>query len=145
LALQWSSALSLGVEDLDVQHRELFERVDHLLDAMLRKDRTEAARLSAYLCDHVGLHFAAEEQLMRDLGFPEVERHAAEHRAFANSMCQLNRAFSEQGPTAEVVAWLRDHVYVSDVELGRFIRVRLPLHPSQIQALAQAGSRPDTA
>ena len=153
LALQWSSALSLGVEDLDVQHRELFERVDHLLDAMLRKDRTEAARLSAYLCDHVGLHFAAEEQLMRDLGFPEVERHAAEHRAFATSMCQLNGAFSEQGPTAElvlrlereVVAWLRDHVYVSDVELGRFIRARLPLHPSQIQALAQAGTRPDPA
>jgi hemerythrin len=133
LALQWSSALSLGVEDLDVQHRELFARVDRLLDAMLRKDRSEAVRLAGYLCEHISLHFAGEDQMMRDLGYPEAERHAAEHKVFAASMCRLNAAFAAEGPTAELVlrlerelvAWLRDHVYVSDVELGRFVRAAL--------------------
>jgi len=129
LALQWSSTLSLGVPSLDLQHRELFARVDRLLDAMLHGERTEAARLSAFLRDHVVLYFAAEEQLMHDLGYGDAERHTAEHCAFAASILELDAALRSQGATAELVlrleresvAWLRDHVYVADVALGRFV------------------------
>jgi hemerythrin len=129
LALQWSSALTLGVPDLDAQHRELFERVDRLLDSMLHGDRTEAVQLASFLRDHVVLHFAAEEHLMLELGFPDAQRHLTEHRAFAASMLELDGAFKERGATAELVvrlerevmAWLRDHVYVADVALGRFV------------------------
>jgi len=129
LALQWSSALSLGVTDLDAQHRELFARVDRLLDAMLHGERSEAAQLAAFLRDHVVLHFAAEEQLMRDVGYHDAERHVAEHRAFAASMLELDAALRSRGATAELVlrleqeavAWLRDHVYVADVALGQFV------------------------
>jgi hemerythrin len=133
LALQWSSALSLGVTDLDAQHRELFARVDRLLDAMLHGERSEAAQLAAFLRDHVVLHFAAEEQLMHDLGYRDAARHAAEHRVFAASMLELDAAMRARGATAELVlrleresvSWLRDHVYVADVALGRFVAARL--------------------
>lgn len=129
LALQWSSALSLGVTDLDAQHRELFARVDRLLDAMLHGERAEAAQLANFLRDHVVLHFAAEEQLMHDLGYRDADHHVAEHRAFAASMLELDVALRSKGATAELVlrleretvAWLRDHVYVADVALGRFV------------------------
>ncbi len=133
LALQWSSALSLGVPDLDAQHRELFDRVDRLLDSMLHGDRGEASTLAAFLRDHVVLHFAAEEQLMRELHYPDAARHAEEHHAFAASILVLDSAFREQGTTPdlvlrlehEVVAWLRDHVYVADVALGHFVTATL--------------------
>jgi hemerythrin len=129
VALQWSSTLSLGVPDLDAHHRELFDRVDRLLDSMLHGDRGEAGPLAAYLRQHVVLHFAAEEQLMSDLGYPEAANHTAEHHAFACKMLALDAAFRDGGPTAElilrlereVVAWLRDHVYVADAALGRFV------------------------
>jgi hemerythrin len=138
VALQWSSALSLGVPDLDAQHRELFERVDRLLDAMLHGDRAEAPQLAAFLREHVVLHFAAEEQLMEDLCYREAARHAAEHQAFAASMIELDASFRTRGATAElvlrleqeVVAWLRDHVYVADVALGRYIHATLGAHAS---------------
>jgi hemerythrin len=133
LALQWSSALSLGVPDLDAQHRELFARVDRLLDAMLHGERSEAAQLAAFLREHVVLHFAAEEQLMRDLGYPDAAAHAAEHLSFAASMLELDAALRSRGATAELVlrlekeavAWLRDHVYVADVALGHHITASL--------------------
>jgi hemerythrin len=129
LALHWSSTLTLGVPDLDAQHRELFERVDRLLDSMLHGDRDEARQMSAFLRDHVVLHFAAEEQLMHDLHYPEAARHTAEHRLFAASMLELDASFRERGASAElvlrlereVVSWLRDHVYVADVSLGQFV------------------------
>jgi hemerythrin len=133
VALQWSSALSLGVPDLDAHHRELFDRLDRLLDSMLHGDRAEAGPLAAYLREHVVLHFAAEEQLMSDLAYPEAAAHAAEHEAFAASMMELDAALRERGPTAElvlrlereVVAWVRDHVYVADAALGRFVTARV--------------------
>jgi hemerythrin len=129
LALQWSSALTLGVPDLDAQHRELFTRVDRLLDSMLHGDRGEASMLAAFLREHVVLHFAAEEQLMHELRYPDAKRHTEEHRAFAASILELDSAFRQQGTTPElvlrlereVVAWLRDHVYVADVALGHFV------------------------
>ena len=129
MALQWSSALSLGVPDLDAHHRELFDRVDRLLDSMLHGDRAEAGTLAAYLREHVVLHLAAEERLMQDLGYPEAANHTAEHHVFACSMLAIDAAIEERGPTAElvlrlereVVAWLRDHVYVADAALGRFV------------------------
>jgi hemerythrin len=129
LALHWSSTLSLGVPDLDAQHRELFVRVDKLLDSMLHRDRSEAAQLASFMREHVVLHFAAEEQIMHDLQYPEAAPHTAEHAAFAATILELDGAFRASGATAElvlrleqeVVAWLRDHVYVADVALGRFI------------------------
>ncbi len=129
VALQWSSTLSLGVADLDAQHRELFERVDRLLDAMLRGDRGEAATLASFLREHVVLHFAAEERLMREHRYPDAAAHAAEHAAFAGSMLELDATMRQRGASAErvlrlereVVAWIRDHVYVADVALGQFV------------------------
>ena len=133
VALQWSSALMIGVPDLDAQHRELFARVDRLLDAMLHGERSEAAQLAAFLREHVVLHFAAEEQLMRDLHYPGAAEHSAEHQAFAASMIEIDSAMRSRGATAElvlrlereVVAWLRDHVYVADVALGAHVTASL--------------------
>jgi hemerythrin len=133
VALQWSSALSLGVPDLDAQHRELFARVDRLLDAMLHGERSEAAQLAAFLREHVVLHFAAEEQLMRDVGYPDAPAHVAEHQAFGASMLELDQALRSRGATPELVlrleqesvAWLRDHIYVADVALGQHVTASL--------------------
>jgi hemerythrin len=129
VALHWTSTLSVGVHELDAQHRELFARVDRLLDAMLRNDRSEASRLLAFLREYVVVHFAAEERLMEEAAYPDLQRHVAEHRRFAAQMRELDAAFREEGPTAalvlrlerEAVAWLYDHVYFTDVAMGRWL------------------------
>ena len=51
MLLQWTTALSVGVDEIDAQHQELFRRVDRLLDAMARNDRSEAARLLEFLLE----------------------------------------------------------------------------------------------
>jgi hemerythrin len=129
LALQWNTTLSVGVPEIDAQHRELFRRVDRLLDAMLRRDRGEAVRLLGFLREYVVVHFAAEERLMDEAAYPDVQRHLAEHRRFAAAMREVDADFREQGATAglvhkleqQAVAWLRDHVYFTDVAMGRWL------------------------
>jgi hemerythrin len=129
MALRWTSALSIGVAELDAQHEELFRRVDRLLDAMLARDRSEATGLLAFLQRHVTFHFAAEEQLMREVAFPDAALHSAEHLAFAAEIQTLANLFAADGPTARLVlrleqgvtSWLQDHVYTTDRSLARFV------------------------
>ena len=129
MALHWTSALSMGDRELDAQHRELFARIDRLLDAMLRNDRSEAARLLAFLREYAVVHFAAEERLMETSAYPDAQRHVVEHRRFGATLRELDAEFREEGPTAslvlrlerEAVAWLHDHVYFTDVALGRWV------------------------
>jgi hemerythrin len=132
VALQWTSALSVGVPELDAQHKELFRRTDRLLDAMLHQDRSEAGRLLAFLREYVVDHLAAEERVMSAAGYPDTAPHVEEHRRFAAALREVDQAFQRSGPTAalvlqleqQVVGWLRDHVYFTDVALGRFLLAR---------------------
>jgi len=132
VALQWTSTLSVGVPELDAQHQELFRRIDRLLTAVLHQDRSEAERLLTWLKGYVRDHFAAEERLMAETEYPDAERHVLEHREFARRLAQVDADFAAQGPTAAVVfaleqqavGWLKDHVYFTDVALGRYVQAR---------------------
>jgi hemerythrin len=129
VALQWTSALSVGVPEIDAQHRELFARVDRLLDAVLRRDRAAAIQLMAFLREYTVVHFAAEEQLMEQSGFREMEAHLLEHRRFTAALRILEADYRAEGATADVVYrlereavdWLRNHVLSTDQLLARWV------------------------
>jgi len=140
VALQWTSALSVGVPELDADQQELFRRIDRLLDAMLHADRSEAGRLLAFLHEYALGHFAAEERLLAEVDCPDADVHVLEHRHFSATLQELERSLEASGATAtlvlqlqhQCVGWLRDHVYVTDVALGRAVRAR------QVSARARA-------
>jgi hemerythrin len=150
MALRWTTALSIGVPELDAQHEELFGRVDRLLDAMLVHDRSEAVRLIGFLERYVEEHFDVEERLMRESGYPDLALHVAEHRAFRADIAELVGSLAADGPTArlvlrlerEVTSWLRDHVYSTDHCLARWLLSRAPAAaaPAAEAARASAGA-----
>ena len=133
-ALQWTSALAVGVPQLDEQHQELFRRAERAILALRAGDRAEVLPLLVYLDEYVAHHFEAEERLMRELGYPGREAHAAAHQAFRADFAAVLRDYRRSGPTALVALtvhnwlsdWLRKHVGGVDVELGRFVAARRP-------------------
>ena len=134
MLLQWTTALAVGDALIDAQHQELFRRVGRLLDAMARNDRSEAGRLLDYLLDYVEEHFSAEERLMAETGFPDATRHVQEHRAFREAVHALDADFLAEGTTGRLVVrleelcvgWLKEHVYFTDVSLGRWLATHRP-------------------
>ena len=132
MGLRWTSALSVGDPEIDLQHQELFRRVDRLIDGMLRNDRSEAVRLMGFLREHAVVHFAVEERLMVETAFPDAARHIQLHRAFHTALKELDTDLRALGPTTPLVlrleglatTWLRDHLYSADLALGRWIRGR---------------------
>lgn len=130
MALRWTSTLSIGVPEIDRQHRELFERIDAFEDAVLSRDRSAASRTLAFLRDYARLHFAAEETLMKAVAYPARQVHEAEHAHFAGVVEGLAASLAEDGPTAalvhriqrELTAWVPEHVYSTDQALGWYLR-----------------------
>lgn len=133
MALTWDTTLVMGVPALDEQHQELFQQLDALLDAIRRgSSREEVGRTLDFLCEYVRTHFAAEEALMLEIGYPAFADHKAQHDAFARDLAMLEAEHRRNGPSpslvlrvnARVSSWLRDHIYRVDRALAEHLLAR---------------------
>lgn len=128
MPLQWTQALSVGIPEIDAQHQELFRQVDRLLEATLADDHGQVGAMLTFLGEYVATHFSTEERFMRDVGYPGLDRHREEHERFAADLRELHRDFAEAGTLPGLVGrlnrqvgdWLRGHVCVTDMAMGRF-------------------------
>jgi hemerythrin len=133
MAITFDESLVMGVAELDREHRELFARLDALLEAIRRgSSRDEVTHTLAYLREYVVKHFAGEEQLMVSVAFPGLARHRDEHLAFTRDFAGLEEEHRRDGATTSLVVrvnvwltgWLREHIYRTDRELAEFVRAR---------------------
>src|SRR5512134_3985517 len=94
--IRWTPALAVGDADIDDQHRELFRRAARLIDALRSGDRGEVLPTLAYLEAYAVHHFAGEERLMRELGYPGLAEHVAAHGRFREEFAAHVREFDER-------------------------------------------------
>jgi hemerythrin len=74
MALEWTENLSVGVELIDTQHRELIHRFSSLIDACQEhRAKDKITELLAFLDDYVVFHFGEEQQLMALYGLKAIE------------------------------------------------------------------------
>ncbi len=127
--LEWTPALSVGVAEIDAQHRELFRRAARLLEGIRSGEPEELGGLVDFLYRYAVEHFGAEEEHMRRTRFPGYARHKAEHDRFVSDLLALAREHEKKGAGAFVslkvnhwlTQWLKEHVSGTDAELGKFL------------------------
>lgn len=130
--LEWTQALSVGVDEIDAQHRELFRRAARLLEGLRRGEPEEIGGLVDFLHEYAVEHFGAEEEHMRRTRYPGYARHKAEHDRFISDLLALAREHERKGAGAFMALkvnqwltqWLREHVSGTDAELGAFLLER---------------------
>ncbi len=130
MAIEWSESLSTGIEWQDFQHKELFSRINSLLDAMdMGLGKTEILRLIEFLDEYVVVHFDAEEQAMHNYGYPDTLAHLEEHTRFVDYVAGI-REDAAGGVSSglvikvqsRIVDWLLNHVGGIDKSLGAYIK-----------------------
>jgi len=128
---KWRPARAIGVPEIDAQHMALFEEADRIERAVKAGEPQDRLRaLLASLADHAVEHFIAEEQLMRDVGFPRRAEHVQEHAYMMRRFRSLlPRWTSERDSATRMKAvlgfldlWLNTHIAHSDGQIGDFIR-----------------------
>jgi len=74
--MQWTEDLSVGVETIDNQHKELFSRINSLADAIRQGKCTYIIHgVVTFLEDYAASHFSAEEAFMQHHAYPEYQQH----------------------------------------------------------------------
>ncbi len=131
MAIQWTEDLATGIDEIDDQHRELFDRINRLLAACNQgKGREEIGITVSFLEDYVVTHFSAEERTMLSSRFPAYAVHRSEHARFTAGLKDLRRQLDEEGPGIRlviltnriVVGWLKSHIRSLDKSFGAYLR-----------------------
>ncbi len=126
--LQWSENLSVGVIEMDRQHKKLVDLVNHLYEAMaVGKGDDVKKEILTELATYTKVHFSTEERLMREYGYPQLTDHKRLHDELTNKVIQLNEKV-QKGQMVPSVSlgnflkdWLVQHIMEQDKKYGQFI------------------------
>jgi len=120
--IEWQDSYSVGVPVLDAQHKNLI-RLINLLEDEKQKDGMIAFvfdELDAYIREH----FRAEEKMMEEAAYPDLEEHKEGHRAFNDWLSSVRIAYDSGGASSFYIAesviaflknWLVSHILVTDM------------------------------
>ncbi len=134
MAVQWTDDLSVGVEMIDTQHKELIHAINRLTEAMWEgKGSEETGKLLTFLADYVVIHFGSEERLMVKHGYPRYDEHKDAHDRFTKDLLAMKTQY-DRGEITSALAikvlddtweWLRTHIRAVDQGLGNHVRQSL--------------------
>lgn len=126
--ITWSDALSVKVKQFDDQHKKLVDMVNQLFDAMKAgKGNQVMGDILKSLIQYTQTHFAAEERIMKQYGYPDFENHKKEHNALVLQVLDLQKQFQDGKAvlTQNVMTFLRDwlskHIQGEDKKYGVYL------------------------
>lgn len=86
---EWLDSYSVGVVELDDQHKEILELANDVIRAVEEKQEREVVgAIFSKIMELTEIHFKLEEDLMEQTGFPGFESHANEHKILKEQATQ---------------------------------------------------------
>lgn len=120
---QWCSEYSLGIDEIDGQHKGLINCISALESSIENPDEKQRWAAVHYaivqLSDYTRIHFTVEESVMRVLGYPGLDAHIAQHGVFVAYLKEMERkSITHDVREEEIVSflrkWLLNHILVDD-------------------------------
>lgn len=106
----WRDEFSVGIPEIDVQHKRMVRFINDLQAAMLGGQGDDALQsIFDELFQYVQTHFVLEEGLMSQAGYPALARHRKEHKRLARNAGALRDKYlgSKLGISLEMLEFLR--------------------------------------
>ena len=127
---------SVGNALIDSQHQAIIDGVNQITEAVANVNHSEAVQRILEMIVLAREHFAVEEGLMTENGFPDLKDHAKEHLRLLQ---QLNSLISEyqRVPSqyrvhlihAFLTDWAEHHIlHQAEKELGEFLSAKGTSH-----------------
>jgi hemerythrin len=120
--------LSIGVEEIDEDHRKLVGIFNILNHAVIDRESPEyMAAVLEELINCTVWHFSHEERLMLKHRYEGSDEHKAEHRELIKSAKELQQGILQADkPVAEehigfLERWLTEHILTADMRLGSYL------------------------
>ena len=128
--IEFANVPKVAFDEMNLVHAEeveLLNRIEALLDTGASEEVLSEALETLF--EHTRAHFANEERLMRESGFPAYDMHKAEHDRVLNAFQLLMMDWRTQKDNglirdyvcAETPQWLHQHIATMDTVTAQFI------------------------
>ncbi|MDD5298674.1 MAG: bacteriohemerythrin [Rhodocyclaceae bacterium] len=124
----WNDALSIGIEDIDDQHKGLIALINDVWKALMSHAAAQNIEsIVLDLDDYTCTHFKEEEALQERYGYPGLEAHKESHAFFIGKVKELDARIA----AGEIIGlelleflsdWLTYHISIVDRQYADFIR-----------------------
>ncbi len=131
MAYTWNSSLETGNVNIDIQHKKLVEALNKLLEACSKgQGRSELKKVTEFLYEYTTTHFADEEKLQKEIGYPDYINHKKYHADFKKVVAEIMDELERDGPNIVLIGkinskigdWLVSHIKREDFKIAEYIR-----------------------
>lgn len=128
---EWDDGLSIGIEKIDKQHKELIRRLDDLAECILhKKGKDKISNTLRFMNEYGTVHFSTEEKYMTKYDYPGLDEHKKQHEKFNDTTHRLLRRLKEEKDMESfassvqrfLIDWLILHIKTSDRRFGEFFK-----------------------
>ena len=123
----WDKELELGNDLIDTQHRMLY-LLAHKLDIAIKSKETQHTiqRVVLEVKKYIEFHFVSEENLMLEIGYPELDKHMVIHsdllRELDAALIQINKHSTQPADLLTYLGkWLHAHVLHDDLKIAEHL------------------------
>ena len=86
----WNNSLLIGDDQIDQQHKQLFEIIEHYFETCKTSpNNDEIIKVVNYLEDYVRVHFSYEETIQKKSFYPDYEKHKQLHKIYKDKVKDL--------------------------------------------------------
>lgn len=126
--LKWRDEFSLGIPEVDHEHRELVRSINSMHQVLDRAP--SAAEVSSALGEihaQIAAHFALEEKNMQERRYPAYAEHKRDHELLLDEIreimdeCEQELPYDRAAFGAKLNAWFEKHFSTHDARLHRFL------------------------
>ena len=129
--VEWKESYTVGVDDLDDDHKRLIELINRFQTAYTYHTGEEFEHQALNeLVDYTKYHFEREEKMMEEAGYPDLAAHKEIHRTMIAKVGEFQEEYQRTGHEAlEGVAtflseWLINHINGIDKKYGPYVSRR---------------------
>ncbi len=129
--VEWNEKLSVGIEEIDEQHKVLVKLLNDLYGAIIQKnDAVVIDNILAELVQYTVVHFAVEESLMRIFDYPQYDEHRKHHLALTTQVLDIQKKVKAREETVSMDllnflrSWLTNHIMIEDKHYGPYFLQR---------------------
>jgi hemerythrin len=126
--MEWSDKYSVGINSIDVQHKQLVALINNLFEALSKGKGDQAlAPILNELIVYTKTHFAYEERLFTQYAYPDSSLHKADHDKLAAQVLDIQKQMQEGkvgvsvGTMTFLKEWLSGHIMGSDKKYGPYL------------------------
>lgn len=129
LFVEWTDELSVGIQEIDEQHKILVNLINRLFDETVLNEANPSVidQILYELIEYTVVHFAIEESLFRMFDYPEIDTHIGHHHDLKTQVFDLQKKIKLDPSIVNtellifLKKWLENHIQQEDKLYASFL------------------------